>query len=851
MTTATTRDDLAEKYLAQLPYTPYPVQEEALLAWFTGEHGVLVCAPTGTGKTLIAEAALFEALHTGTKAYYTTPLIALTDQKFREMQEAAVRWGFRADEIGLVTGNRKVNPDAKVLVVVAEILLNRLLHEEAFDFSDVSAVVMDEFHSFNDPERGIVWELSLGLLPKHVRLLLLSATVGNAVDFTLWMQRSHGRLLDLVQGTERRVPLTYHFVPDMLLSEQLEWMASGDDESRHTPVLVFCFNRDECWDVAEQLKGKSLLADGQQKRLAVAIEKYEFASGAGTKLKQILMRGVGVHHAGLLPKYRRIVEELFQQKLLSVCVCTETLSAGINLPARSVLVTSLLKGPPGKKKVIEASAAHQMFGRAGRPQFDKEGFVYALAHEDDVKILRWKERFDQIPEDTKDPMLIRAKKDLKRKQPTRRSTEQYWNKEQFDRLTAATPGKLASQGPLPWRLLAYLLRISPDVIRLRDFVSKRLLDGKQHSLAIKELNRRLITLWAGGYVTLHPEPPSLDCGDESPQSLPSSDPPTPAPRRVSSVSSADFGAGLFDTIATQPIAEVVVNLVAIENRDGTANFKAKESGDESPQAKGPSSAAKLLIAQAKKSAAVQRLELELEPIDTYRPERAYPTGKLESLLMFRSINPMYAMFLIELLGKADPNERIQAFESVLEISRSAAKYVRVPRADILPFGPLATGFLHPALLSRGLATAAELGMQTDDDEDDPWAEDDRPRVLTLADKLRLWFQSELPDVTDVPMQPCWAVGELLRFGGDFSKLVSARQAAKQEGILFRHLLRFVLLLEEFRPFTPPGLDEVAWRDELAELSTRVTESCRAVDAQSTDQMLEEAHAAAALAESLR
>src|SRR5262245_13728669 len=117
-----TRDELAERYLAQLPYPPYPVQEEALLAWFTSDTGVLVCAPTGTGKTLIAQAALFEALHTDAVAYYTTPLIALTEQKFQEMQAAAVRWGFRADDVGLVTGNRKVNPEARVLVVVAEIL---------------------------------------------------------------------------------------------------------------------------------------------------------------------------------------------------------------------------------------------------------------------------------------------------------------------------------------------------------------------------------------------------------------------------------------------------------------------------------------------------------------------------------------------------------------------------------------------------------------------------------------------------------------------------------------------------------------------------------------------------------
>ncbi len=434
---APTRDEIAAEFLDQIPFTLYPAQEEALLAWFTAAEGVLVCAPTGTGKTVIAEAALFEALHTGQTAYYTTPLIALTEQKFREMQEAAERWGFSADDVGLVTGNRRVNPRARVLVVVAEILLNRLLHPDQFDMRNVSAVVMDEFHSFNDPERGVVWELSLALLPKQTRLLLLSATVGNAVDFALWLRRAHGRGLQISQSDHRKIPLHFDWVGDQLLNELLEQMAEGDDASRRTPALLFCFNRAECWSVAEQLKGKALLRQGQRQALLAAIEPQNWKLGAGGKLKQILLRGVGVHHAGLLPKYRRRVEALFQQKLLSVCVCTETLAAGINLPARSVVLTTLLKGPPDKKKLIDASSAHQMFGRAGRPQFDDRGFVYALAHEDDVRIARWKAQYDQIPEDTKDPNLIRAKKKLKRKQPTRSKTRQYWNEQQFEKVIIA------------------------------------------------------------------------------------------------------------------------------------------------------------------------------------------------------------------------------------------------------------------------------------------------------------------------------------------------------------------------------------------------------------------------------
>src|SRR5579872_4234271 len=501
------RDELALKYLEQLPFTPYPVQEQALFAWFGAEQGVLVCAPTGTGKTLIAQAALYEALHTGSVAYYTTPLIALTEQKFREMQDSAVHWGFRAEDVGLVTGNRRVNPEARVLVVVAEILLNRLLQPEGFDFQTVSAVVMDEFHSFSDPERGIVWEFTLSLLPRHVRLLLLSATVGNAVDFLSWLRAGHHRGLELVQSAERKVPLSFQWVPDKLLTEHLQDMAQGDAEARKTPALVFCFNREECWSVAEELKGKDMLSEGQQKLLMGKIAAFDWSKGAGPKLKQILMRGVGVHHAGLLPRYRRIVEELFQKKLLSVCVCTETLSAGINLPARSVVLPSLLKGMPGKQRIIDASTAHQIFGRAGRPQFDSQGYVFVLPHEDDVRILRWKEKYDQIPDDTRDPGLIKAKKAMKKKMPVRSQNRQYWDEAQFQKLRAAPPRSLASQGQLPWRMLAYMLQLSPDVERVRHLVRKRLMDPKRLDHAEKHLFQMLRTLHAAGVVRLEPEPP--------------------------------------------------------------------------------------------------------------------------------------------------------------------------------------------------------------------------------------------------------------------------------------------------------------------------------------------------------
>ncbi len=748
---ALTRDQLAEKYLEQLPYPPYPVQEEALLAWFTSDQGVLVCAPTGTGKTLIAQAALFETLHTGGIAYYTTPLIALTEQKFREMQESAIRWGFSADEVGLVTGNRRVNPEARILIVVAEILLNRLLHPEDFQFDKVSAVVMDEFHNFADVQRGIVWELALGMLPAHARLLLLSATVGNAGEFLAWLERSHRRKLELVESRERKVPLTFRWVGDEFLGDQLVKMAKGGEaEGRTTPALVFCFNRDECWSVAEMLKGLDLLAPGVRSQLNTEVDRLEWHEGVGPKLKQMLRRGVGVHHAGMLPKYRRQVEELFQRKLLAVCVCTETLAAGINLPARSVVLTSLVKGPRGKERLIDASSAHQIFGRAGRPQYDDKGFVFALAHEDDVRLLRWKEKYDSIPEDTRDPGLLKAKKALKKKKPIRSEKTVFWTESQFEQLKGAPPGKLYSKGPLPWRLLAYLLKTSPEISRVRNVLRKRLMDEARVRSSENNLDRMLLTLAEHGYVILDPPPP----------------PPPPAEATPS-------GGGI-----TLPADYEVIH--------------------------------------------------------------AQPTEKLDRLLVFRSVHPLYAGFLLDHLGIANRDERIQAFESVLEIPRPLLRYVRVPFPDRLPPGPLATTRLDPELIQRGLMTAP-LPPSEEEEEEEEEGEWERP--LVLADKLQLLFNEHYPTVHDVETLAVWAAGELLQHGGNFNLYVRARDLIKQEGIIFRHLLRLILLCGEFAQVCPADTTLAEWQADLRDLADRLTASCRAVDPTSTDEMIEMAHAA--------
>ncbi|MCC6511905.1 MAG: DEAD/DEAH box helicase [Pirellulaceae bacterium] len=835
------RDEIAAEYFQLLPYPPYPVQEEALLAWFTAEQGVLVCAPTGTGKTLIAEAAIYEALRSGTQTYYTTPLIALTDQKFEDLKKTVVGWGYSADDVGLITGNRRVNAEAPVLVVVAEILLNRLLQGADFDFSNVSSVVMDEFHSFNDVERGIVWELSLGLLPPHVRTLLLSATVGNSVEFTSWLSRSCNRRLQLVQSTDRKVPLSFQWVGDHTLDEWIEKMVEGSIEARRTPALIFCFNRDECWQVAELLKGKRVVDKTQQAALSVELDKHDWSQGAGPKLKQILQRGIGVHHAGVLPKYRRIVEDLFQAKLLSVAVCTETLSAGINLPARSVVLPTILKGPKDKRKVIEPSAAQQIFGRAGRPQFDKEGFVYALAHEDDVKMLRWREKYDSIPEDTKDPGLLRAKKAMKKKMPRRRDGETYWTEDQFQKLRVAPAAKLASRGQLPWRLMAYMLLKSPEVGPLRELVSKRLLDGPQLAQAHKQLNQMLITLWTAGYVQLEPKPVPLKRDDQaqpqgqssgspgaspgSPGSKPTSKPnilPPAAPRGL--LSSAGLG-------------DLVSNAQAKTQQESPPADQPAEDSDEEAQdtVLGP-----------------RALELQREDeasrgydLEGYRPDRAVPTERLDLLVHLRTINPLYGVFLAGHLSIADDSERLAALESALEVPGNVARLVRVPPLEELPAGPLATERLDNQLLELGLATAEELvGRQEEDEEDRPLRGGFAPfppRILTIGEKLRRLFNYDFPRVHDVFTQPVWIAGEVLLFDGNFNKYITAYGLQKQEGILLRHLLRLILLLEEMASIPPIDSTPEEWEDRLDVLIERLTKCCRDVDPESTDEILDISH----------
>jgi superfamily II DNA/RNA helicase len=805
------RDDILLEYLDRLSFAPYAVQEEAMYAWAEAEQGVLLSAPTGMGKTMVAEAAVYEGLRTGKSVYYSTPLIALTDQKLLELQETVARWGFARESVGLVTGNRTVNPDAPIKVVVAEVLLNRLLHQEVFDFSNVGAVVMDEFHNFNEPQRGIVWELALSLLPAHVRVMLLSATVGAASEFINWMARSLDRTVTLVEATERKVPLHFEWIGDELLPDFMERIAGGEDTQRRTPALVFCFDRNVCWDTAEVLKGKNLFDEGQRKLLLDRLEAFDFSVGSGNKLRTFLARGIGIHHAGLLPRYRRVVETLFQEKLLPVCVCTETLAAGINLPARSVVLTTLVKGPRDKKKLIDPSAAQQMFGRAGRPQFDTEGHVFALAHEDDVKLARWKVKYDSISEDEKDPKLMAAKKSLLKKKPTRRTGFTYWNAEQFARLQIAPPARLASKGRLSWRWLAYLLDANPAVEPIRQVIRRRLMDQPTVDGELKRLTKMLVTLAQMGVVTLDPAPPESWKNAAKPA----------GPAAVTEAKEDDDESPEAGAEPAKDAPQVRVKPPTVSEL--MAKLKLGEQGG-------------LLAAIAGEGKARSSAKPAPPQVEPYDPVSATPTEKLKQLMIFRAVHPLYGLFLMDYLGKAEHNELVQILESLLEMPGSVAKSLRVPWPDQMPPGKLSIEIIDPTILLAGLATQEDLYPQADQSDLPPEL---RKYPVPLAQKMRMLFENEIDHAGGLFVTPVWAVGDLLEHGGDFDKFVRSRDIVKQEGILFKHLMRMILLCDEFAQMTPVGISPEDWKMKLRGISDVLTSACRAVDPQVTEEMLEE------------
>src|SRR5262245_55591947 len=350
-------------YVAGRGLTLYPAQEEAVLELFEDKN-VILNTPTGSGKSLVASALHFASLAHGRRSVYTCPIKALVNEKWM-----ALCRDLGPENVGLSTGDATVNRDAPVLCCTAEVLANIALRDGAD--AAVDDVVMDEFHWYADRDRGVAWQVPLLTLPE-TRFLLMSATLGDVTFFEEALSRLNGRPTAVVKSHERPVPLEYAYSEIPLAQAVDTLVAEGK-----APVYVVHFTQKDAADSAQDFMSLDLATREEKNAVAAAIEDVRFTSPYGPTLRRWLRQGIGLHHAGLLPRYRVLVERLAQRGLLKVICGTDTLGVGINVPIRTVLFSRLCKFDGQKTAVLSARDFHQISGRAGRKGFDERGYVVA------------------------------------------------------------------------------------------------------------------------------------------------------------------------------------------------------------------------------------------------------------------------------------------------------------------------------------------------------------------------------------------------------------------------------------------------------------------------------------------
>ena len=416
----------------------YPAQEAAILELFE-EKNVILNTPTGSGKSLVAAALHFKSLSQGKRSIYTCPIKALVNEKF-----IALCREFGPDNIGLSTGDASVNVDAPILCCTAEILANIALRDGAS--AQVHDVVMDEFHYYSDRERGVAWQVPLLTLPQ-TRFLLMSATLGETAFFEEELTKLNKRPSVTVWSTDRPVPLDFRY-SDLPLAQTLETLVS-DGKS---PVYVVHFTQLEASQSAQDFTSINVCTKDEKAAIAQALEGFKFSSPYGPDIKKWLRHGIGIHHAGLLPKYRVLVEQLAQKGLLKVICGTDTLGVGINVPIRTVLFTRLCKFDGQKTAILSARDFHQISGRAGRKGFDDKGWVVAQAPEHVVENLKLEEKAKRD-----------GKKIVKRQPPEKNFVN--WDKQTFARLIAAPPERLTSRFQVTHGMLLNVLSRKGDGCR--------------------------------------------------------------------------------------------------------------------------------------------------------------------------------------------------------------------------------------------------------------------------------------------------------------------------------------------------------------------------------------------------
>ncbi|UXW86194.1 DUF3516 domain-containing protein [Microbacterium azadirachtae] len=426
------------EWVEQSGITLYPAQDEAVIEIVSGQN-LILSTPTGTGKSLVAVAAHFAALADGRRTYYTAPIKALVSEKFFSLVEV-----FGAENVGMVTGDSAVNADAPIVCCTAEILANLALREGPD--AEVGQVVMDEFHFYGDPDRGWAWQVPLLTLPQ-AQFVLMSATLGDVTALAADLTRRTGRGTAVVTGVERPVPLHF-FYETTPIHETIEDLLQTD----RAPVYIVHFSQAAAMERAQALASAKVATREQRDEIAELIGGFRFTTSFGKTLARLLRMGIGVHHAGMLPKYRRLVEQLAQRGLLRVICGTDTLGVGINVPIRTVLLTALTKFDGTRMRQLNAREFHQIAGRAGRAGFDTAGTVVAQAPEHET------ENLAAIRKAGDDPK--KKRKIIRKKAPDGFVS---WGEPSFQKLIAAEPETLTSHMQITSAMMLNVIGRGGDV----------------------------------------------------------------------------------------------------------------------------------------------------------------------------------------------------------------------------------------------------------------------------------------------------------------------------------------------------------------------------------------------------
>ena len=465
-------------YLSERGMQLWPHQEEACLALALGDH-VVLGTPTGSGKSAVALWLAFLALCTGQRMYYTAPIKALVSEKFFDLSDE-----FGRERVGMITGDVSINADAPVICCTAEILANEALR--AGTGANVAFAALDEFHYFGDRERGWAWQVPLLTLP-YTQFLLMSATLGDTSAVAEKLEETTRRDVTTVADAPRPVPLEYRFVDDTGLEGTVE-LALRRDEA---PLYIVHFSHDEALKSAQSLASFGVSSKEQRNAVKEAVAHVRFNTAFGKTLRRLLLMGVGVHHAGMLPRYRRCVEQLAQAGLLSVICGTDTLGVGINVPIRTVLITALAKYDGKRVRRLNAREFHQIAGRAGRSGFDALGTVLVQATPYDI------ERKRALAKAGGDPKKARKIK-------TSKPPEGYvaWNEDTFKRLVASPPEPLRPQMAMTHAIvLAEVVQGGPAWLRTHELVDASLQTDEQKERLHRRADEIFATLEAARLVT--------------------------------------------------------------------------------------------------------------------------------------------------------------------------------------------------------------------------------------------------------------------------------------------------------------------------------------------------------------